>query len=150
MYSVEMYRRVRLACHIDVMTSQCIDRLRALAHQEVARAEQHAPGLLLLGLHRHKVHRRTLGGFGDRLGIRRVVLMPLHKRLDVDRRNQPYLVAELADLAAPVMRARARLHRHRAIRLRGNEVQELRPAQLLAEGHRTIRTRPMHLKAALR
>ena len=127
-----------------------VDRLGALAHQKVARAEQHPLCLLLFPLHRHEAHGRPLGRLADRLRVRRVVLLTLHEGLDIDRRDQPDLVAELADLAAPVMRARARLHRHHAVRLRGHKVQHLLPAQLPAERDRAVRPRAMHLKAALR
>ena len=76
-------------------------------------------------LHRHKPHRRPLRRLADRLSVGLVVLLPLHERLDVGGRDQPHLMAELGDLAAPVMRASARLHRDKAGRLSGEEGQHL-------------------------
>ena len=60
------------------------------------------------------------------------------------------LMAETADLPAPMVRAAARLHRHRAAWLRSHKVQQLRPAQLLAERNRPVRPRTVQLKAVLR
>ena len=74
-----------------------------------------------LALHRHEAHGRALRRLADRFGIRRIVLLPLDERLHVSRRDQPHLVPELADLAGPVMRSGARLHRDNAARLRGEE-----------------------------
>ena len=62
----------------------------------------------------------------------------------------PQIDAETADLPAPMVRAAARLHRHRAAWLRSHKVQQLRPAQLLAERNRPIRPRTVQLKAVLR
>ena len=98
------------------MPPQRVDRLRALAHQKIARVEQHRPCLLLFPLHRHKAHGRALRRLADRLRVRRVVLLPFHERLHVDRRDQPHIVAELHNLSAPMVSARTGLHRHNAAR----------------------------------
>ena len=58
-----------------------IDRMRALAHQKIARAEQHTLGLLLFRLYSHEAHGRALYRLADRLRVRRVVLLPLYERL---------------------------------------------------------------------
>ena len=92
------------------MPAQGVDGLRSLADEQIAGAEHHGGRLLRLALHGHEAHGRPLGGLADRLGIRHVVLLALDERLHVGRRDQPHLVAELADRAAPVMRARAGLH----------------------------------------
>ena len=131
------------------VTPKGIDRLCALAHQQVTRAKEHPLSLLRFRLDRHEVHGRTLRGFRDRLRVRRVVLVPLDEGLHVDRRNQPHLVTERLDLPAPVVGAGARLHRHRARRLRGEKTQQLPAAQLLAVRYRPVRLRPVYLKAAL-
>ena len=89
------------------MSPQRVDRLRALPNQQIARAEQHAPRLLLLRLHGHEAHRRPRGRRADRLRVGRVVLLPFHEWLHVDRRDQLHLMTELPDLAAPVVRTRA-------------------------------------------
>ena len=76
------------------VTPQSVDRLRALAHQKIARAEQHPAGLLLRRLHGHEAHGGTLCSLADRLRVRRVVLLPLHERLHVDRRDQLHIMTE--------------------------------------------------------
>ena len=123
--------------------AQGVDALRALAHQEITGAEHDAVRLLLLALHRHEAHARPLGRLADRLGIRHVVLLPLHERLDVGRRDQPHRVAQLAELTRPVMRPGAGLHRHHAGRLGGEEFEHLRPHQALAEHHTAGRVCPV-------
>ena len=63
------------------MAAQRVDRLGPLAHQEIARAEQHAPSLLLGGLHCHKGHGRARRCLADRLRVRCIILLPLVVRL---------------------------------------------------------------------
>ena len=111
--------------------------------------KEHRLRLLGLRLNRHEVHGRSLRRFRDRLRVGRVVLASLDERLHVDRGNQPHLVAERRDLPAPVMGAGASLHRRRTPRLRGEKPQQPPAAQLPAEGHRPVRSRPVQLKAAL-
>ena len=57
------------------VTSQSVDRLRTLTHQQIPRAEQHPPGLLLFGLHRTLGSCRIVGatpGCAQRSCTRRV------------------------------------------------------------------------------
>ena len=131
------------------VTPKRIDRLRALAHQEVARAKEHPLRLLRLGLDRHEVHGRSLRRFRDRLRVSRVVLAALDEGLHVDRGDQPHFVAERRDLPAPVVGTGARPHRYRTPRLRGEKAQQLPAAQLLPVRYRPIPVRPVYLKAAL-
>ena len=112
--------------------------------------KQHCPGLLLFRLHRHKAHGRALRRLADRLRVRSVVLVPLHIGLHVHRRDQPHVVAEPRHLPAPMVSARASLHRHRAARLRNDEIEQLSPTQLPAKRHRSIGPSSINLKAALR
>lgn len=49
-----------------------------LADQKLTDPMQHQHTLLLLALHRNEAHRRSRHRFADRLGIRRVILLPLH------------------------------------------------------------------------
>ena len=65
---------------------------------------------LVLGLLAHDAQVRPQGGLGDRLGVVVVVLLALHERLHVDRRNDPRLVAQLAQRPADEVRAEARFH----------------------------------------
>src|SRR4051795_591197 len=130
--------------------AQGVDALCALTHQEITGAEHDPVRLLLLAFHRHEAHARPLGGFADRLGIRPVVLLPLHVRLDVGRRDQAHGVAQLAEFTRPVMPPGAGLHRHRAGRLGGEECEPLRPHQALAEYHTAGRVCPVRLENPLR
>src|SRR6185436_15254507 len=78
------------------------------------------------------------------------VLVPLHERLDVGRRDRAYDVPQLAELTRPVMRPGAGLHRHRTGGLGGEECEHLRPHQALAEHHTAGRVRPVRLENPLR
>src|SRR3954451_13180885 len=104
------------------------DGLGALANQQVPRAEHDGGGLLVRALEGHEAHGRALGGLADRLGIRHVVLLPLDEGLHVRRRDQLHRVAELGDLAPPVVGAATGLHGHRAGRQRGQERKQLAAA----------------------
>ena len=132
------------------MSPDGIDQPSPLADQKIARPEHESRGLLLFGLHSHEAHRRTLRRLADRLSIDRVVLVPLHERLDVGRRDQPHLMAQCHQFARPVVRAPAGLQRHRAARLGGEEVQQLRPAQLPAEYAPPARVRTVGMEHVLR
>src|SRR3954449_5128658 len=70
-------------------------------------------------------------------------------RLTNGRRDQLHRVAELGDLAAPVVGAATGLHGHRAGRQRCQERQKLAAAQLLAKDHRPRAVSPMELKDVL-
>ena len=85
----------------------------------------------------------------DRLGIGHVVLLPLDKGLDVRRRDQLHHVAELGDLAPPLMSAATGLHGDRAGRERCQECQKLAAAQLLAKHNSSRAVGPMELKHVL-
>ena len=56
----------------------------------------------------------------------------------------------LSVLPTPMVSARASLHGHHTARLRGEEVEQLAPAQLPAERNQPVCLRPMQPKAALR
>jgi hypothetical protein len=77
-----------------------IEELRALPHEKIARMELSRTCLLLFALHRHEAHGRPLRCLADRLCIRGIVLLPLHERLPVSRRDKPYLMTEALQLAA--------------------------------------------------
>ena len=50
--------------------------------------------------------------FTDRLCIGRIVLLPFDERLDVGRRDQAHMMAQLSGLTRPVVRTGTGLHRH--------------------------------------
>lgn len=77
----------------------------------------------------------------DRLGIGCVVLLPLHERLDVGRRDEPHLMAQLADLTAPEMSAAAGFHRHNTGLQLAEKRKYLIPSRLLAQHRRTSVTK---------
>src|SRR3954464_4349393 len=58
-------------------------------------------------------------------------------------------MTELGDLTPPVVGARTRLQGHRTGRQRGQEREELAPAQLLAKDHSARAVGPMKLKDVL-
>jgi hypothetical protein len=117
------------------MTPQGIDRLRSLADEQIACLEDHRRCLLGFAFHRDEPHGRALGRFADRLGVRSVVLLPLDERLDIVGGDQPDLVPQFADLAAPVMGTAACFHRHHALRLGSQERQQPIARELGAQEH---------------
>src|SRR4051794_16005362 len=131
------------------MASQGIDGLGALANQQVSRAEHDGSGLRLLTFHGHEAHGGPLGGLADRLSIGHVVLLSLDERLHVRRRDQLHRVAELGDLAPPVMGARTSLQGHRAGRKCCEERQKLGAAQLLAKDNSSRAVGSVQLKEVL-
>jgi hypothetical protein len=94
----------------------------------------------------------------DRRGIRRVVLIAPHiglrprvRPLTVPMtgsspRDQPRVMAELGDLARPVMRRRAPLHPDQAARHFGKERRNLPPAHRATQRHCPIASTPCTLK----
>jgi hypothetical protein len=79
--------------------------------------QQQAAGLVfrtrdLLVRQRTSTHARPLRRFADRLGIDRVVFLPLHKRFHISGRNQPNFMAKLDELTGPVMCSTTCLQRY--------------------------------------
>ena len=109
------------------MRSQRVHRFGALFHELFARPESHRSGLLFCGLWLHEPHGRSQCRLDDGLRIGGVILLPLDERLDVNRRNQPNLVAVARHFPRPVMGTGTSLHRHKARRLLCHEPVELRP-----------------------
>jgi hypothetical protein len=86
----------------------------------------------------------------NRFGIRGVVLLPLHERLHVSRRNQTDDMAQSSKLTCPVMGAAAGLHRHYTRGLAGEERQNFLASQPLTEDNLAGRIRAVRLKDVLR
>jgi hypothetical protein len=60
-----------------------------------------------------------MGPYGSlRIGVGNVILLPLHKRLNINRRDQANFVAFAPDVTNSTMPARTGLHRNHAARLR--------------------------------
>jgi hypothetical protein len=88
-------------------------------------------------------------GLAGRFGIGRVVLLPLDVRLDAGRRHEAHAMTKPRQLARPMMRALARLHADQRRLERGEERQQLRPAQRLADEHRSRGVQAVHLEDVL-
>jgi hypothetical protein len=114
-----------------------------------ARAVQRKRCLLLGSFDRHEAHVRPRHRLADCLGIVAVVLVGLHVRLDELRRHEPHLVAQLDELARPVMRAATGLHPDQAGRQVGEELQHLAAFELLAQHRFPALAHPVDLEHAL-
>jgi hypothetical protein len=111
------------------MRAQGVDQARALAHQQVARPVDQQQRLLLLALDRHEPHRGACHSLTDRRGIRHVVLLPPHVRLDIGRRHEPDLMAQAGEQPRPMMRPGTRFHAHQARRRAREGFDHFRTAQ---------------------
>src|SRR5690606_38928152 len=78
----------------------------------LARSMQRENRLLLLALDRDRLDPRRPERLEDRFAIGPVRLVPLPIRLDVLRGQERHLVAQADQMARPVMRTAACLHRH--------------------------------------
>src|SRR5208337_4155942 len=101
------------------------------------------------GLDRDKAHRRSTCGLDDRFRIGRVVLLTLDEGFDVGRRDQPNIVAKVADCSPPMMDAPAGLHGDDAARLLSKESEDLLPRELLAERHPALGQGAVRLEGPL-
>lgn len=90
------------------MTPQGIGQLRSLPHEQIPSSAHHRSGLSLFGLHDDEPHGRPCCRLGNGFCICRVILLPLHERLDVGGWNQPNVVTEFLDCTAPFMSSGAR------------------------------------------
>jgi hypothetical protein len=128
---------------------QSIDHLGPLAHQQIARAMQHQPALLLGRFDLHETHGRTPDRLADRLGVGGIVLVALDVGLHVLRRHQPNLVTELRQLARPIVCRGAGLHADETRRQRFEERQHLAAPKLLPNNDLLGRVDPVDLKHVL-
>ncbi len=126
-----------------------IDKLGALPHHQIARAEHEPCGLLFLALHRDEAHAGALRRFADRLRIDRIVLVPPLRTASRRPANQPHIMPHRLQLACPVMRAAASFERNRAHRLTGEEVEQLAPGKLATEHHHTALVGAVRMKNVL-
>ena len=84
-------------------TAQCVYRLGPLPNNQGPSPVQGQGGLLFDRLDLNKTHGGARDRFANRLGINCVRLAALHIRFAINRRDQPYFMAQLAQLARPVM-----------------------------------------------
>ena len=71
-----------------------IRKLRAVADEPIAQADQHQGPLLFGSFYRHKTHRWPAHRLAKRLGVSRIVLAALYIRFNQLSRDQLHLMAE--------------------------------------------------------
>ena len=133
-----------------VLSARRVDRLCALPDQQLPDTKDHRRALGLFTLHGNKTHGRADRCFTDRLSICRVVFLALDEGLDVSWRDQPNVMAKLADLAPPEVSASTGFHRDNASRQLPEKLQHLRSPQLFAQNPPARAIGPMDLKYSLR
>jgi hypothetical protein len=131
------------------MAAQRVDVHGLLLDQELADPMQLADALLLDRLHRHEAHGRPRHRLADRLRVGGVVLVALDVGLHVLGRDQTDPVAQLDELASPMVGAAAGLHADQARRQAGEELQHLAARQLLAQHRPALRVGAVHLEPGL-
>ena len=92
------------------VSAPCVRRRRLLTRQQRPGAVEHRHGLLVDALDRHEAHGWPTHRLADRLGVGRVVLVPLEARLHMAWRHQLHLAAQRDQLARLVMGRASRLH----------------------------------------
>jgi hypothetical protein len=132
------------------MAPQGVDGLRPLPDQKLSDPKDHCCSLGLFALDGHEAHRRALCCFADRLCVSGIIFLALDEGLDVGGRDEPHLMTQLADLAAPEMRASAGFHRDNTRWRLAEGRQHLIPTQLLAQNRTARVVSPIHLKHILR
>jgi hypothetical protein len=105
--------------------------------------------LLLDRLYGYEAHRRTLDRFADRLRISGVVFVALDVGLHVLRRHETHLMAQLDQLAGPVMRRRASFHANQTWPQVGKKPNNLIAPQSFSYDCRTGRIHAMDLENVL-
>ena len=94
----------RYKAELGQVTTQSVHRLGPLADHLLARPKQHRPRLHIGRLWLDEAHTRTHRRLDDRLRVGRIILLPLAEGLDVDRSDEPDLVAEGRHPTSPVVR----------------------------------------------
>ena len=96
------------------VATQGIDGLRSLPDQKLSDPTDHRRTVGLFVLHGHKAHRRALCCLTNRFCIGSIILLTLHEGLHLSRRNEPHLMAQIADLVAQKRAPTTGFHRHNA------------------------------------
>lgn len=134
----------------DRQTAEIQIRIALMKRFSALGTAEHGPGLLIFRLRLDKSHLRALCRYDDHLGVSSIVFLPPHERSHLLRRDQPDLMAQLADLMAQEMSTPASFHRNDAGRQLAEERQHLIPSQLLAQHRPPGGVSPMRLKHILR
>ena len=122
----------------------------SIPDQQLPNAKDHRRALNLLALHRNEAHCWTHRCFTDRLGVCRVILLPLDERLDVGQRDQSHIMAKLADLTPQKMSAATGFHRDNAKWQLLEKFQNLSSPQFLTQNCPPCAFSPIDLKYILR
>lgn len=128
---------------------ECIHQFGPLAHEAFPGTEEDGSALLLFRFRLDEAHLGPLGRNDDRLGIGGIVLLTLHKRLHVLRRDQLHFMALPGQFPCPVMGAAAGLQHDHCGRLLGHESEEGRTRELFAKRHLARQQRSMKLENGL-
>jgi hypothetical protein len=94
----------------DKKSADLVNRRRPARHQSGAHAMAGLQIKLILRLLADDAQVRPQGRLSDGFRVIVIVLLPLHERLDVDRRNDPRFMAERSQRPAHEMRAEAGFH----------------------------------------
>src|SRR5712671_74964 len=123
-----------------------IDHRGLLTDEQVARAVQHQAALLLRSLGRHEPHGRAPHRLTDCLRVGGIVLMALDVGLHILRWHQTDLMAQLGQLACPMVRRGTGLHADQAWRQSLEERRNLAAAKLLSDDDLLGRVNAVNLK----
>jgi hypothetical protein len=113
-------------------SAHLVDHRGAAHNPPLAHPVQRLQVELVVGLDRHKAHRRAGYSLGTRFGIDVVVLVRLHVRLHILCRHQAHIMALFPQSAAEKMRSSAGLHTDQALRKVRGKAQQLSSRALLA------------------
>jgi hypothetical protein len=97
----------------------------------------------------HEAHGRSPNRFADRLGVSRIVFVALNVGLHILRRHQAHLVAELRQLARPIMRRGTGFHADQARRQCLEKRNHLAAPELLPRNYLLLGVDPVNLKYVL-
>lgn len=132
------------------MPTQGIDHLRPLSDQQIPQPEDHAEPLLFRGLHLDETHSRSTARLCNGFGIRHVVFLALHIRLDEFRSDQAHVMPDGRQGPRPMVGRSAGFHRNDALGVRLHESQKLPARQLLAKHDLALCCRSVQLKDLFR
>src|ERR1700747_1696212 len=113
-------------------SANLVDHCGASHNPPLAHSVQRLQVELVIGLDRHKAHRRTGYSFGNGFGIDVVVLVRLHVWLHILCRHQAHIVSLFPQSAAEKMRSAARLHADQTLAKVRSKAQQLSSRTLLA------------------